>query len=255
MNKATRLLLILACAGVLSLFTASATPNYCPTTATSLTYFIGLGSAGCQIGDKIFSNFEYTPSGTAIDQEPVGDINVTTLGPNPGTMGEGGTSSIFSNDIGVQFGGTWAASTGDGGVTNAKSDGQISFNVSVVGGGPLEIEDAGLVETGFVTGTGSATVGENGCSNPNSGGNPCTQEWGVVTNSSNFATDTIFTPTGTIGVTKDISTTSGANGTASITGVADVFSQTAVPEPRTISMFLGLGLAAAVSLKKKFQRS
>jgi hypothetical protein len=68
----------------------------------------------------------------------------------------------------------------------------------------------------------------------------------------NFANDTIFTPTGTISVTKDINVI-GSNGTASITNVVDVFSQTTVPEPRTVSLFLSLGLFAGIVLRKKFQ--
>ena len=235
-----RLLIALACAITLSLFTAAASPlTPCPDGATLATYIATYGgNTGCQIGDKIFSNFVYTgPSGTGTAPTS-GGITVNTVD---------GTNNIFPGDIGLSFNGTWDATAGQ------TADGNIAFDVTVAGGGPQEIEDAGIVQSGGVTGNGQAKVTENGCSGAVY---PCTATWGVVTLQSgqtdNFANDTIFTPTGTISVTKDINVI-GSNGTASITNVVDVFSQTTVPEPRTVSLFLSLGLFAGIVLRKKFQ--
>lgn len=232
-----RILIALACAITLSLFTAAATPvPACQDGATLATYF-SYGSLGCQIGDKIFSNFSYTgPSGTGVAPTPAG-ITVNTIN---------GTNIIFPGDIGLSFNGTWDANAGQ------TADGNIAFQVTVAGGGPQQIEDAGIVQSAGITGNGQSKVTENGCSGAVY---PCTATWGVVTlqngQVNNFANDTIFTPTGTISVTKDINVI-GNNGTASITNVIDVFSQTTVPEPRTVSLFLGMALFAGIALRKKF---
>jgi hypothetical protein len=240
-NKVTRLLIILACAGVLSLFTAAATPL--PTCASdwSIAQYISTynGNGGCVVGDKIFSNFSYIASGD--NAIPGTDVTVQTIGP----AGSGATNidNTFPSDIGLEFAAPWTVPPG------TSTDAAIGFDVTI-GSGPLEIEDAGLVQTSGVTGTGTASVVENGCSGAVF---PCTQEWNVLTNANDFANDTIFTPTGTISVSKDISVASGSNGTATISLVQDVFSQTSVPEPRSLSLLLGFGLVAGLALKKKFQ--
>jgi hypothetical protein len=241
-NVVTKLAILVACAMALSLFTASATPlPTCPNASSLATYIATYGgSSGCQIGDKIFSNFSYngpSASGGGTAPSPSG-ITVDTIN---------GTNSIFPGDIGLSFDGTWNAPSG------ATADGNINFEVTVVNGANEMITDAGIVQSGGVTGNGLAEVTENGCSGAVY---PCTQTWGVVTvqsgQTNNFANDQIFSPTGTISVTKDINVI-GNNGTASITTVIDVFSQTAVPEPRTVSLFLGLALFGGLALRKKFQ--
>jgi len=239
-NVVTKFAIFVACAMALSLFTACATPvPTCPD-GSSLAFYIATygGNSGCQIGDKIFSNFGYTgPSGTGTAPTPAG-ITVDTID---------GTNIVFPGDIGLSFNGTWDAGSG------LMADGNIAFAVTVVGGGSQLIEDAGIVQSAGVTGNGKAEVTENGCSGAVF---PCTATWGVVTvqqgQTDSFANDTIFSPTGTISVTKDINVI-GNNGTASITNVIDVFSQTPVPEPRTLSLFLGLGLFGGLALRKKFQ--
>lgn len=240
-HKVTRLLIILACAGVLSLFTAAATPL--PTCANDWTIAQYISTynpgGGCVIGDKIFSQFSYIPSGN--NAIPSTDVTVGTLGPV--STGAAQVDSLFPTDIGLEFAAPWTVPPG------TTTDAAIGFDVTI-GSGPLEIEDAGLVQTSGVTGTGTASVVEDGCSGAVF---PCTQEWNVLTNNNSFAADTIFTPTGTISVSKDISVASGSNGTATISLVQDVFSQTAVPEPRNVALLLGFGLVAGLALKKKFQ--
>ena len=251
-NNVTRFLIFSACAIVLAMIPAAAAPLPTCANGDTLAQYESLynSSGGCVIGDKIFSAFNYlgpavTGGGIA---PPASGIVVNTLGPS-GT-GAGGTSTQFPSNIGLSFTGTWDALS-----SGATADGDIAFDVSVVGGGPMLIEDAGLAQTsGPVTGTGVAQVGENGCSGITY---PCTQQWGVATiqtgSTYNNVNDTLFTPTGTISVTKDINVAAGSNGTAALSNVQDTFSQTAVPEPRAISMLLGFGLVAGLALRKKFQ--
>jgi len=241
-HKVSRLLTILACVGVLSLFTAAATPSYCPVGATSLSVYLAPGFS-CQIGDKIFSSFSYSPSGT----NPVPYTSVTVEGVGPtGTAGATFQDQFtaLAADIGFQFSAPWSAPSG-----GTTTDATIGFNVTIVAGGAQEIEDAAVVQTGGITGNGTAVVNEAGCSAPNAPGQICSAFWGVDTDPNTFAADTIFAPTGSIGVSKDILVAAN-NGTANITAVQDVFSQTAVPEPRAISLFLGLGLIAGLTFKK-----
>jgi hypothetical protein len=57
-------------------------------------------------------------------------------------------------------------------------------------------------------------------------------------------------------VSKDINVNAGTGDGfdyASITKVTDVFSVSAVPEPRALSLLLGLGLVAGFVIRKKFQ--
>jgi hypothetical protein len=197
----------------------------------------------CYIGNLDFSNFTYTSSGSPSSNAiPAADVTVDVInGGNAGT--------------GFSFNSSWTA-VGAG----AFSDADIGFNVTVLGGGAATLEDAALIQTGGVDGTNTgsiASVAENGCSNPSSGFPPCSQTWGVLTaqtsNTNASANDVIYSPTGTISVSKDITAHdgTGANTFSTISLVEDTFSQ--VPEPRSLAMLLGLVLVAGLSLKKKLQ--
>jgi hypothetical protein len=248
-NNVTRFLILSACAIIFAMMPAAAAPlPTCPDGASLTTYTTTYGGAsGCQIGNLVFSEFSYygvavSGGGTA----PTTDgITVDTLGPVG--SGSSGASLQFPNNIGLSFTGTWNAL-----INNSTSDADIAFDVSVVGGGPATIEDAGLAQTSGIFGSGVAEVGEAGCSGVVY---PCTQQWAVGTIYSG-STDmqvngTVFTQTGTISVSKDINVAAGANGSASLSNVQDTFSQ--VPEPRAISLLLGFGLVAGLTLRKKFQ--
>jgi hypothetical protein len=230
-QRFTRLMILSACAMLLAAVPASAA--LCQD-GVALTTYTTAGYS-CTIGSLTFSNFQY------IGSTPVapGNVTVDTLG--PASTGASYVDALFPTDVGLEFSAAWTVPPG------TSIDDDISFQVSAAA--PATIEDAGLVQIGGVTGTGTASVAEDGCSGATF---PCTQQWGLLTNSNTFAAGTIFSPTGTISVSKDISVLSGSNGTATISLVQDVFS-TVVPEPQGLPVLLGFGLIAGLVFRKKFQ--
>jgi hypothetical protein len=234
---------------------ALAVPAGCPVGGTTLAAYEALGSTGCQIGDKIFSNFTYIGTAQGAGTSAIADtsIFVSTLGPISGID----PAQFFSADIGLTFTSGWSVTSNcPGGVppcTGAFQDSKIGFIVTVIGGVNMLIKDAGVAETSSgANGAGSAaSVTEGGCSAPT----PCTPgTWGVLTfvtqgNFSNSANGTIFSPTGSVQVLKDINVTAGSvvGGFAAMSSVNDTFSQISVaPEPATMSLvgvaLLGVGL-------------
>jgi hypothetical protein len=222
------------------MFTLAAAP--CST--GTLASYISLGSTGCTIGGYTFFDFQLTAAtgtGGAV-AIPATSINVEGLGP-AGTSGAGATAPFLTNDIGVDFDTVWATTAGQ------TLDDNITFDVSV-GDGAASITDAGIVQDSYATGNGSVTVAEKGCS----GICTPTTEWGVATNDTSFVSDTIFSATGTLSVEKDIALNGGTgDSSAGLSNVADVFSTSEVPEPRALSLLLGLGLVAGFAFRKKFQ--
>jgi len=222
---------------VISMFTLAAAPCAPGTLAT----YIALGATGCTVGGDTFFNFGLLDNG--IGGLPATAIDVGGVGPS-GTPGASSTISAFPNDLGVDFNAVW------GPLASGTLDDTITFDVSV-GGGAANITDAGIVQSTATGPSGSSvTVTEGGCSGIVY---PCTQTWGVNTGDiSPFSSisDTIFSATGTLSVTKDIAL-SGAG--ANLSNVADVFSSSPVPEPRALSFLLGLGLVAGFAFRKKFQ--
>jgi hypothetical protein len=179
----------------------------------------------CTVGDKTFSGFTYAASGGG-GATPVaaGDISITTI--NNGASG-----------IGFQFSAPWVVAS------TQSLDSLIGFNVAVTPptGGVL-IRDASLVQGGTsFSGAGVASVSEN------------------LSNLTNLLTidtagqtvlsaQSVFTPTGSVGVTKDIAVRA-TGGAASISLVDDTFSQTtAASEPASLALLgfglLGLGMVA-----------
>jgi hypothetical protein len=225
---------------------AWATPA-CPTTTSSLASYIALGTGGCEIGDKVFSNFGY--SGTELNSIaiPAASINVDTLGSTTGT-----DPAEFTNaNIGLQFSGPWSVTSAGAG---AKEDSLITFTVTVINGAGMAITDAAIAQTSSgASGAGSsANVTEGGCGTSST----CTPgDWNLFTfnsvgASTKTADDTMFTATGSVNVSKDIDVTAGtaAGATASMSEVQDTFSQspTGVPEPATMALagaaLFGLGM-------------
>jgi len=238
-HKFTRIILFSACATVISMCTLAAAPC----TPGTLASYEALGVTGCTVGNDTFFNFQLLSDPSSGGAAPIGagQITVEGLGPS-GTLGASAVAPFLPTDIGVDFGTVWATTAGQ------TIDDDISFSVSV-GAGAASITDAGLVQDSYTTGNGNVTVTEKGCSGMTF---PCNQVWGVATNDTSFVNDTIFSPTGTISVEKDIAV-SGNGGTAGVSSVADVFSTSEVPEPRAVSLLLGLGLVAGFAFKKKFQ--
>lgn len=208
--------------------TAFATP-VCPDGASLSTFLVA--GYSCQVGDKMFSNFSYVSSafGGAL-AVPASGVTVDTLGP------AGTGASIFDANIGLQFNSGWNALAGQ------TTDADIGFTVTVLGGA-LQIEDFGLAQVSGVLPNGSASVVENGC-----GPAPCTpSELAVMTfdsggSNTQRVADTMFSPLGSVTVSKDISVTGGTTGSAHLSLVSDTFSQVVIPEPMTLA-FIGGGLA------------
>ena len=179
----------------------------------------------CTIGDKVFSNFGYTASGTAL--LPAGRITVT---PDSTPL-----------DPGFVFSGAWSALAGQ------SNDSKITYTVTVLPGGGA-IEDASLSIGGSgVNGVGLVSVAEDICA----GGSlpQCTNgtlEQLLVYdlgggNIVNYASTT-FAPVMTVTVLKDISLVASGEGElnfAVLSQVTNNFSE--VPEPATLTL-LGTGL-------------
>jgi hypothetical protein len=207
----------------------------CPADALLSTYLTA--GYSCYIGDLDFANFSYT-NGSSNPPAPTPATSVSVFADNS------------ASGIGFTFDSSWTASG-----ANNFSDGDIGFTVSIVGGGSATLDDAALIETGGIIGTGSsASVGEFGCSNPAPPAS-CSQQWALLTaytsNDTIGEAGVIYSPTGEISVSKDIVAQdgSGANSYATVSTVQDLFST--IPEPSSLPLLLGFGLAAGIALKKK----
>jgi hypothetical protein len=237
-HKFSRIVLLSASATVISMFTLAAAPC----TPGTLADYVALGATGCSVGGDTFYNFQLVSNnGVGTPAIPATAITVEGLGP-AGTSGASAVAPFLPADIGVDFDAVWSTAAGQ------VLDDDIAFDVSV-GSGAAAITDAGIIQASGVTGNGNVTVTENGCSGIVF---PCTQTWGVATNNTDFVSDTIISSTGTLSVQKDIAV-AGNDGTANLSNVADVFSSSPVPEPRSLSLLLGLGLVAGFVFRKKFQ--
>jgi hypothetical protein len=207
----------------------------------SLQTYIDLGSGGCQLDDKVFSNFNYTGQGTPqAEQVTVNAVN-TPLNP------------------GFNFGAAWGVSG-----ENQSADFQLSFTVDVLQGGfPIDDDSLGI-DFGQIVGTGAVNVNESVCLGGNFLDGPginCSTELASYLNvfhdgSSNQLFDhDIFLGGATythISVFKDIalSTGTGTDAKANFSSLSQRFSETAVPEPVTFSM-MGLGLLGLGLMRRR----
>jgi len=198
----------------------------------SLANYILLGAGGCQIGDKIFSNFDYTGTPNA---PTAANINVKPR-----------TPSAFVD--GVLFTGSWTVSG-----VNQSLDSNITFTVTVPGGNQV-IEDASFITLSGVgiTGTGLLTVTEGLClgSSPCPGGTKALFDATTGPGAFVLQDHTIFTPTGSVDAAKDINLTTGnPTGLVTFSSIADDFSQ--VPEPASIALLGSSLLAFCIVARRK----
>jgi hypothetical protein len=201
------------------------------------SYFVS--GFSCTIDNLTFSNFSFSasanPSGIAI---PASAINVT---PFSGPFFEGFT-----------FSSGWNVGTQSGGVSSFQ-DNLLDYTVTSP---TASITDAHLSFNGSFTGTGLTGVTENFCLNSATVNNCPAGSAGQlhVTNPPPKFDDNVvfFPPVNMISVTKDITVSSGVNGTASISSVVNIFTQQ-TPEPGTFlllgSALLGVGLLRKRALK------
>ena len=216
---------------------ASAAP-LCTGIGSTMADYLALGSGGCTIGDKLFSNFTFNVTffGTGADV-PAADVSLAPVGAgtsNPGIL-------FSSNAVLVPGADPSALSYVDLG---------IGFTVSTVDGRNL-IEDATLTLSSFaVSGTGRANIGET----VTPGSDPALLL--AVDSSGPFVDHTLFTPTNTVSVLKDVivsvlpSETVGS-GTAQIFSFQENFSQ--IPEPIG-SVLIGSGLLALGIWRRRVSR-
>jgi hypothetical protein len=189
----------------------------------------------CSIGDKTFSNFTYTDSATGgALAVPATGVTVMTVGP------AGSGAAVLGANIGLQFNAGWSASAGQ------ETDAAIGFTVTV-STGPQLITDLGLAQASGIVAPGAASVVELACGTsptctPNAFSTITLQNGTTTAVTANTILSTTF---GSLNVVKDIDANGGAAGTtgfAELSLVTDTFSQTAVPEPVSLSL-LGGGLA------------
>lgn len=176
-------------------------------------------------GNIVLSNFTYSAPGTNTPATAVG-VEVD----NPGVDG-----------FGLDFTGNWMST----GTTNTDVD--VKFDVTALNG--VSINDIYIVlGASSFTGTGSALYEETYCTGPPN--EPCFEQ---VENPGPAQTDvvTLNSPTTTLTITKDVHLTPGSNGTVSVSSFGNQYST--VPEPRAVSLLLGLGLLAGLAIFKRRQ--
>jgi len=185
----------------------------------------------CTIGNLLFSNFHSaTPS-----------VLPSTIGVQPGFQPANLPPGTPGNTYpGFEFSGPWSVSG-----NNVSEDVNVEFTVTALTG---TISDVFIdLNNSHVTGTGDVSYTETVC--PSNSG--CTLY--VDNPNTADATDEInIAPTTSINIDKDLELHAGSNGTATMSAFSNYYSSP-VPEPREVSIVLGLGFLGIMAFMKKRQ--
>jgi hypothetical protein len=197
-------------------------------------------TGGCSIDDKLFTNFLF--NGTSSGNPAPTPLTSSQVAVN--TVNNG------NSDIGFQFVFSLAAGV------QQTNDILLQYTVSTLSGLP-KITSEHLSETGNFTTTGSAVVDETLCIGFAFSGGSCAGTTAALHTFSNSGgskiTDSInFAPVSTVGVRKDINTSGGVSGFATISGVANTSDQ--IPEPTTM-LLMGTGLLFAGIFSRRSKKA
>jgi hypothetical protein len=209
--------------------------NPCPNSSGGsfdLNYYIAnfAGSAGCTVGNLDFSHFTYNTGGT--NQVPSSSVGVTgvTSPDGPGLMFD---PSAFISGSGLT------------------QDIFVGFTVTGLNGTLINDIFMGFGNV-TTTGTGTALYTENFCGGAQ---NQCSLfvEAPVTgdTNMVNLSGTAIGGPVSSLTITKDLQLQTGSSGLAATSSFLNEYST--VPEPRGITLLLGMGLLAGFVVFKRRQ--
>jgi hypothetical protein len=206
--------------------------------------FASLEAAGsCTIGDKTFGNFTYSPSQTGGASEvPASAFNYATI-------------SNVNDQWGFVF--TFPLSAG----ANQTNDIALGYTVTVTSGAALIDSATDGPITGNITGTGAAAVGETYCLGGSTTVGCSAGDLGVLGASlPNSSLDRVSVPgencllangcpffrVSEIAFAKDLITSGGPDGTASLSILVNTVDQAPIPEPASLAILAAslLGMSA-----------
>ncbi len=182
----------------------------------------------CSVGDKVFSNFTYVSSASGgAAAVPASGVAVTPV------------MSGFGSDIGLLFSAAWIVGS------NQTQDSLLTYTVTCSG---CSITDLMLVMVGGSTPNGTGGVAETA-----TGPGGLTVGLNTFTDPFKPSDSKTFAGVGFLNLSKDIGLSGGTSGAAHISGVYNLFSETAVPEPASMLLF-GTGLLALGGYIRRRQR-